>query len=115
MVWLLIGAVITIAPMALIPEIGWLPSFLGLSLYSVAGPLACAFSDRWWLNAVLSSAGWLAIFLVVGALPATTALREGATVFLLPMMIYPCAVLLSGIIRVVRWRAATAPGATPTP
>ena len=46
----------------------------------------------------------MVIFVAVGETPGLKVLREGAMVYLLPMMIYPVAVGVSGMIRVTRWR-----------
>ena len=43
-------------------------------------------------------------FVVVGETPGLKALRELAMVYLMPMMIYPLAVPVSGVIRAERWR-----------
>ena len=104
--WVVAGALFTIAPMALIPGVGWIGSFLAFSGYSAGAPIVFGFRDRWWLTMTLMTVGWVLTFFAIGALPATRELREGATVFLLPMMVYPVAVLISAGIRIARWRRA---------
>ena len=102
--WMAIGAVGTIAPMILPNGAGWPVSLIALCLFSVAAPLVCALGDDWWLHTFLTGFAWVVTFVAVGATPGVKALREGAMVYLLPMMIYPLAVAISGVIRAVRWR-----------
>jgi hypothetical protein len=102
--WIPIGAALTWLPMIVAQEIGWVFSLAGLCLFSVVSPLTCALGSHWWRDTLISIAAWIGIFMVLGMLPAITILREGATVFLLPMMVYPVAVLISGLVRLARWR-----------
>jgi hypothetical protein len=99
-----IGAVGTIAPMLIPSGVGWPVSLIALCLFSVAGPLVCALGENWWLNTFLTGFVWVATFIAVGETPGLKTLREGAMVYMLPLMIYPVAVLISGPIRAARWR-----------
>ena len=104
--WTAIGAVGTIAPMAIPSGAGWPLSIAAMTLYSIAAPLACALGTQWWLKTLLTGAAWVAIFFAVGEMPGLKAIKELAMVFLLPMMVYPLAVGVSGLIRLARWREA---------
>jgi hypothetical protein len=104
LVWIAIGAVGTLAPMMIPSAAGWPVSLLALCAFSVAGPLVCALGENWWLHTFLTGFAWVVIFVAVGETPGLKVLREGAMVYLLPMMIYPVAVGVSGLIRVARWR-----------
>jgi len=112
-VWIAIGAVVTLAPLVSSHWPGWLVALGGLCLYGVANPLMCALGGHWWRDTFVSAVAWIVIFATAGALPGMTVLREGATVFLLPMMIYPTAVAISGIIRLIRFSAARTRAAQP--
>lgn len=108
--WIAIGAIATILPMAVAGESAWPVSLAGLCLFSVASPLAGGLGHQWWRDTVVSLVAWVVIFVIAGQLPAMNALREGAMVFMLPMLIYPVALLVSGVIRLVRWRRASRVG-----
>ena len=104
------GVVGTLAPMIVVPSgAGWPISLLALTLFSVAGPLACALSTNWWLYTFLTGVAWVATFLAVGETPGLKALRELATVYMLPMMVYPIAVPISGMIRASRRKRRVQP------
>ena len=104
LVWIAIGAVGTLAPMMIPNGAGWPVSLLALCLFSVAGPLTSALGENWWLHTFLTGLAWVVTFVAVGETPGVKAVRELAMVYLLPMMIYPVAVGVSGIIRMTRWR-----------
>src|SRR5262245_5150550 len=112
-VWIAIGAVGTLAPMMIPSGAGWPVSLIALCLLSVAAPLACALGANWWLNSFLTAFAWIVTFVAVSEMPGTKTLREGAMVYMLPMMIYPIAGAVSAVIRLVRWRKQRAP--TPPP
>lgn len=85
-----------------------------MTVFAVANPLAAGLGTGWWAATFISAAGFGLLFALVGATPAVKAMREGATVFVLPAMVYLAAAPLSGLVRVWRWRAArvrSAPGA----
>ena len=108
--WIAIGVVGTLAPMVVLPSgAGWPISLLALTLFSVAGPLACALSDSWWIYTVLTGVAWVVTFVAVGETPGLKALRELATAYLLPMMVYPIAVPVSGMIRASRRKGRVQP------
>jgi hypothetical protein len=82
-----------------------------LSLFSVADPLLNVFRRSWWMGALVSAGTWMALFITFAATAnAIEPMREGAMVFLLPMMIFAGALPLSGIVRLIRW-AFRAPSA----
>jgi len=103
------GAVLTLAPMLVFGKNAWPGSLAALCLYSVAAPLVAALGAAWWVETVVTAIAWLALIVALGQLPATSALGEGAMVFALPVMIYPPAVLISAIVRLVRYRRAARP------
>ncbi len=84
------------------PESPLLVGAAALTFYSVASPLALVFLPRFFLGLVLGVVSWVVLFVAMGAtcqgLMPPRAL-EGAMVFLLPMMVYPVALLAAGIAR----------------
>ena len=95
-------------------RVGWPISVAAFSVYSVAAPLACTLGTHWWIKTVLTGVAWVAIFFTLDVLPGIKAIRELAMVYLLPVMIYPLAVGVSGLIRLTRWRDARARARTPS-
>src|SRR5262245_40865393 len=86
LVW---GAVGPLAPMIVLPSgAGWPVSLVAMCLLSAAGPLACALGDNWWLYTFLTGFAWVVTFVAVGETPGVKTLREGAMVYLLPLMVY---------------------------
>jgi hypothetical protein len=78
-----------------------------LSVFVVASPALIALRPNWWLHAV----GSAVVFVVfLGTLPTVGERLSGrrfgsdATVFLLPTMLFPVALALSGVVRWIRWR-----------
>jgi hypothetical protein len=90
-------------------EAGALVSALGLTAMGVAQPMISAFFDRWWLHSAIGIVGWAALFMTLGGLPQVVALRESAMVYLLPFMVYPAALGVSGLLRLVLWLRACRP------
>lgn len=92
-----------ILPVLVGGEAGALVSALGLAAMGVAQPMISAFFDRWWFHNAIGIVGWAALFMTLGALPQIAALREGAMVYLLPFMVYPAALGISGLLRGFLW------------
>jgi hypothetical protein len=73
------------------------------TLFSVVNPATLVFAPRFWIALLLSPVAWLLLF---GALAITVdaiePMREGAMVFLGAMMVFPPALLVAGIVRLVR-------------
>jgi hypothetical protein len=81
----------------------WGPIFVALVWYSFVDPLTIAMGTRWWINAGKSFAGWLLLFVMAAAMGEIDKMGEAGMVFVLPMMVYPFALGISGLIRLVRW------------
>jgi hypothetical protein len=77
----------------------------GLTALSVVDPVLNIWRTSWWLGAILSAGTWLALFVVLAAaVNAIEPMREGAMVFMLPMMIFAGgAIVLSGLARLWTW------------
>jgi hypothetical protein len=87
------------------PSFQVLPGFVALTLFSLAAPIGIVGRRRWWLSAVWALAGWLLLFFVLAATAEAITPRgygEAAMVFLLPMEIFPVALILSGLVRLFR-------------
>lgn len=79
---------------------------LALTIFSLIDPLANIRQRSWWVGAFVSAASWFVLFLVTAA--TTDILSDQpdiVMVFLLPLMAYPAAMALSGLIRFLRWLA----------
>jgi hypothetical protein len=73
-------------------------------LFSVADPVLNVSRRSWWLGAFISVSVWFALLLtVVAVADAISPMREGTMIFMLPMMLYPMALGLSGFARLWRW------------
>jgi hypothetical protein len=76
-----------------------LVAFFVLTVYSALDPIVVAVRRGTWLAGIaLSVAGWFFLFLF-GA--ATSDAGEGGMIFLFPVMVYPGAIVASGIVRLI--------------
>ncbi|MGE0816929.1 MAG: hypothetical protein AB7O28_02750 [Vicinamibacterales bacterium] len=89
-------------------EPGGLAAMALMTLFAVANPLVAGLGTGWWATTFISATGFGLLFALVGTTPAVKAMREGATVFLFPAMVYMAAAPLSGLVRLWRWWAARA-------
>lgn len=87
---------------------GGMAAMAVMTAFAVVNPLVVALGDTWWVSTVLSATGFGVLFAVLGATPAVRTMREGATIFVLPAIVYLAAVPLSGVIRGWRWMSARA-------
>jgi hypothetical protein len=84
--------------------------FAGMCAYSGLSPWTAATRPRWWASAIFGVIGWLALF---GALISTAEalahknLGTDAMVLMLPMMVYPVLLAISGLVHWSRRRAAS--------
>ena len=103
----LVTFVVTSALMLLWQRGSILTALAGLTLYSVLDPALNVSRRSWWLGAALSSSVWVALLTALANIAnAIEPVREGAMVFLLPMMLFGAGVILSGIVRAASaiWR-----------
>jgi hypothetical protein len=84
-------------------ELAAMISAFGLTALGIAQPMVSAFWPRWWLHAAVGVLGWAILFVTLGVLPQVTALRESAMIYILPIMVYPAALALSGLVRAFLW------------
>ena len=81
------------------------------TLFAAVDPLFNFTRRSWWLGAILSAGSWLALFAILSAAADKVApMREGAMVFMLPMMIFGGAIALSGFARLWIWAVHRATG-----
>ena len=93
-------AVVSVPLILLLREAGILVGLAGLCLYPFLDVPRILSRPSWWRAAALSVLGWIGLFIVIMA--ATESVRhlgEDAMVFLLPFMLYPIALAVSGVIR----------------
>jgi hypothetical protein len=88
-------------------------AFVAVTAYPLADAALNTWRRSWWLGAALSVAVWLPVFgLLTEVADGLNHLRESMMVFLLPFMLYPAALALSGLVRLaLRW--GHPPGAPP--
>ena len=105
-----IGLVRTSAGLAFVTALVSVPAtiwrdtapFIGafaLTIFSLIDPLANIRQRSWWAGAFVSAASWFVLFLVTVA--ATDIVSDQPSVplrFILPLMAYPAAMALSGLI-----------------
>ena len=85
-----------------------LASFAVLTIYSIVDPLVVARrSGPWPRLAMLSVAGWMVLFMLGAGVSQT--MGSDAMIFLFPMMVFPVALLLGGLLRLVRGRTRRVP------
>ena len=95
---------ITIPLILVVPKPwAWVVAFVVLCIYPVLDAARNAARWSWWLGAVVSTVVWVVVFSVLGGVvDARVHLRESAMVFLLPGMMFPVVLLISGLVRLER-------------
>ena len=100
----LVGLALGLAGMSMMPTEPGTPVFVVTALYAVASPVLIALR-RWWLvNAILSTIGMIVLLVmmpVLGAMAAGPGSFGSLMINPLPAMIFPCAMVLSGIVRLL--------------
>jgi len=92
-----------ILPLAFLGREGGPASAVALAVLSVAQPASALFVPRWWLHTVVGVIGWVALATVLGEMPAVTAMREGAMIYMPAFLGYPATLALTCAIRFVTW------------
>jgi len=77
--------------------------FFLTTAYAVAVPCVNLVRPRWWLNTALTLVGFL---FLLAAVNGAARLGEGAMVFLLPFMLLPALLAITGVVRLVLWSRA---------
>lgn len=81
----------------------WLVAFAALCLYPVLDAPRNAGRRSWWLGAVLSTVVWFVVTgILVGVADARAPLRESSMVFMVPAMMFPAVLAVSGLVRLER-------------
>ena len=76
--------------------------FAAVMLFSITDPFLILRGRSWWAGALVSIPCWIGVFVVLGYTATRVGqLREGAMIFMLPMMIYPIALTVSGVVRLI--------------
>jgi hypothetical protein len=93
---------VTLALMLLGPGVAAWGGFAAVMIFSITDPFLVLRSRSWWAGALVSVPCWIAVFVILGGAATQVGhLREGAMIFLLPMMIYPIALTVSGVVRLM--------------
>lgn len=104
------AAAATVVAMVVAPKSTAAVALVSLTAYSAIDPLLNVVRASWWRGTALTVITWIVLFLVLPALAErATPLREGLMVFLLPSMVFPVAVALSGAIRLAVRRSRRGP------
>jgi hypothetical protein len=75
-----------------------------LTIFSLIDPLANIRQRSWWIGAFVSAASWFVLFLVTSATTDIMSNQPDVQIgFILPLMAYPAAMALSGLIRFLQW------------
>ena len=76
-----------------------------LTIFSLIDPLANIIRQRsWWAGAFVSAASWFVLFLVTAVTAGGVSGQPDVVIrFLVPLMAYPAAMALSGLIRFLQW------------
>lgn len=90
----------------------WLGIFVAFTGYALGDPLINAFNPHWWINTLLSLLGFIGLFVVAGLIGEIDEAGETGMLFMAPLMAYPFAIGISGLIRLVRWRRLASQGST---
>jgi hypothetical protein len=79
-----------------------------MTLFSVANPVSLIFVRRYWLNLLLSIVMWFVLFFAIVAIIAGAGrVRGEGAIFLIAFMLFPPALVASGIFRLRRRRRTT--------
>ena len=105
--------VLGLAGMSMVPSETAVPVFAVTMAYAIASPILIALRRWWFVNAILCLVGMVVLLIimpVLGALAGFEEMGEGAMLLMLPAMFFPCALVLSGVLRflIVRRERASA-------
>lgn len=109
--------VLGVAAARLFPADPAQPVFAAALLYAVASPAAIAVRPGWWLHAALSACGMVVLLtlfpMAAAAAAGQPSLGETSIILIVPMLVFPVALALSGVVRMrlARRQGATAPPA----
>jgi hypothetical protein len=99
-----ITAAVALLIMAIWQEGSPLIALAGTTLFSIVDPVFNFSRRSWWIGAFISVPVWIALFMTLSLTSEAIApMREGAMIFILPMMAYPAALGLSGLARFWMW------------
>jgi hypothetical protein len=94
-------------------DVGSIVSFLLICAYGFWHPIRNLRRPHWWLDTAISFVAFFALTIGVAAL---TNLKEGAMVYLAPVMYYPAWVIVMGLVRFFSRLTSTPPSSeTPLP
>ena len=84
----------------LLREAGLVVGLAGLCLYPFLDVPRILSRPSWWRAVALSVLGWIGLFIaIMAATESVRPLGDDAMVFLLPFMLYPIALAVSGVVR----------------
>jgi hypothetical protein len=93
-------ALASLAPMLLLRPAATMIALAATCVFALVDPALNVSRRSWWLGALGSVLVWLVFLAAMAALAdGRNHLGEGAMVFLLPFMLYPVALAISGLVR----------------
>jgi hypothetical protein len=93
-------ALVTIPLVILWPDYALLTATIALCLYPLLDVPPILARPSWWRGAAVSAFVWLLVFATLtGVVEAVRHPREDAMIFLLPFMMYPLVLAISGVVR----------------
>lgn len=93
-------AVVSVPLILLLGEAGIVVAMVGLCLYPFLDVPRILSRPSWWRAAAFSVLGWIGLFIaIMAATESVRHLGDDAMVFLLPFMLYPIALAVSGVVR----------------
>ena len=93
-------ALVCVPLILLLREAGLFVGLVGLCLYPFLDVPRILSRPSWWRAAAFSVVGWIALFIaIMAATESVRPLGDDAMVFLLPFMLYPIALAVSGVVR----------------
>ena len=101
----LIGLGLGLAGMSMMSRESAVAVFAVTTIYALASPILIALRRWWFVNAILCVVGMIVLLFImpfVGVMMAGhDTLGETSMLLMLPAMIFPCALVLSGVLRFV--------------
>lgn len=93
-------AAVCVPVILLLHEAGLVVGMVGLGLYPFLDVPRLLSRPSWWRAAAFSVLGWIGLFIaIIAATESVRHLGDDAMVFLLPFMLYPIALAVSGVVR----------------
>jgi len=99
-----VTALVSVPAMIVWRELAPLIGPFALAVFSLIDPFTNIGRRSWWPGALVSAASWFVLYLVTAVTTDVVSDDPDAQIgFILPLMVYPAAMALSGLIRFLSW------------